>query len=33
VLGISLPHSTDINQIIGDAWSWHCGGRSARLAL
>ncbi len=25
VLRISLPHSADINQIIGDAWSWHLG--------
>ena len=29
VLGVSLPHSTDISQIIGDAWNWHRRGMPA----
>ena len=32
VLRLTLRHSADIAQIIGDAWSWHLGGRTARLA-
>lgn len=30
VLGVSLPHSTDISQIISDAWAWHQRGLATR---
>jgi UDP-arabinose 4-epimerase len=32
VLGVSMPHSRDINQIIADAWSWHRRGITTHIA-
>jgi UDP-arabinose 4-epimerase len=32
LLGLTLPHSATLDQIVATAWAWHTGGRRARAA-